>query len=96
MKRKENIKANTLNKKPKYRLNIPREYSTLFQLEDGTLVHNIPQVEAITIKVTEPYANRIKKSYKTNTNAKRILQKPKQNFTTVNGLILFYGKIYIP
>jgi len=76
MKRKENIRANTLSKKPKYGLNIPREYSALFQLEDGIIIHNIPQVRAITIKVTEPYANKIKKSYKTDANAKRILQKP--------------------
>jgi len=96
MKKKENIKANILSRKLEYRLNIPREYLTLLQLEDETIIHNIPQVRAITIKITEPYANRIKKSYKTNANAKRILQKPEQNFTTINGLILFYGKVYIP
>jgi len=60
------------------------------------MVYNISQVGAVTIKVTEPYANRIKKSYKIDANAKRILQKPEQNFTTVDGLILFYGKVYIP
>ena len=60
------------------------------------MVYNIPQVGAVTIKVIEPYADRIKKSYKIDSNAKRILQKLEQNFTTVDGLILFYGKVYIP
>jgi len=60
------------------------------------MVYNIPQVGAVTIKVIEPYADRIKKSYKIDANAKRILQKLEQNFTTVDGLILFYGKVYIP
>ena len=96
VKGKENIRADALSRKPEYGLNIPREYPALLRLEDGTMVHNIPQVGAVTIKVTEPYADRIKKSYKTDANAKRILQKPEQNFTTVDGLILFYGKVYIP
>jgi len=73
VKRKENIRANALNRKPEYGLNIPREYPAFLRLEDGIMVHNIPQVEAVTIKVTEPYADRIKKSYKIDANAKRIL-----------------------
>ena len=73
VKRKENIRANAFSRKPKYGLNISWEYFTLFQLEDGIMVHNISQVGVVTIKVMEPYVNRIKKSYKIDTNAKKIL-----------------------
>jgi len=73
VKRKENIRADALNRKLKYGLNIPRKYLVFFRLEDGIIVHNIPQVGAVTIKVIEPYVDRIKKSYKINANAKRIL-----------------------
>jgi len=73
VKGKENIRADALNRKLKYRLNISREYLVLLQLKNGSIVYNIPQIGAVTIKVTKPYVNKIKKSYKTDANVKRIL-----------------------
>jgi len=75
VKEKKNIKIDALNKKLKYSLNISREYFVFLQLKNEIIIYNILQVEAVTIKVIKFYANKIKKSYKTNANAKKILQK---------------------
>jgi len=65
-------------------------------MENGTMVHNIPQIASLSITAEEPFSNRIKEFYKTDKNAVRILETSKANFTKAHSLLLFYGKVYIP
>jgi len=94
---KSNVRADALSRKPEYGVNIPlKEYPAFFKMEDGTMVHNIPQIASLSITAEEPFSDRIKESYKTDKNAVRILETGEANFTKAHGLLLFYGKVYIP
>jgi len=65
-------------------------------MKDGTMVHNIPQIALLSITTKKLFSDRIKESYKTDKNAVRILEIGKANFIKAYGLLLFYGKVYIP
>jgi len=64
-------------------------------MKNSIIVYKIPQITSLNIIIKKLFLNRIKKSYKINKNAIKILKINKINFIKVNSLLLFYGKVYI-
>ena len=59
------------------------------------IIYNILQIISLSIIIKKSFLNKIKKFYKTNKNAIKILKINKANFIKANSLLLFYRKIYI-
>ena len=72
-----------------------KKYLIFFKMKNSIIVYNIPQITSLNIIIKKLFLNRIKKSYKINKNAIKILKINKINFIKVNSLLLFYGKVYI-
>ena len=64
-------------------------------MENNIIIYNISQIALLNITTKKLFLNKIKKFYKTNKNAIKILKINKANFIKANSLLLFYRKIYI-
>ena len=64
-------------------------------MKNNIIIYNISQITLLNIITKKLFLNKIKKFYKINKNAIKILKISKANFIKVNSLLLFYKKIYI-
>jgi len=80
----------------KYEVNILfKEYLIFFKIKNNTIIYNISQIVLLSIIIKKLFLNKIKKFYKINKNAIRILKINKVNFIKVYNFLLFYRKVYI-
>ena len=80
----------------KYKINIFfKEYLTFFKMENNIIIYNILQIILLNIITKKLFLNKIKKFYKINKNAIKILKINKINFIKIYSFLLFYRKVYI-
>ena len=79
-----------------YKVNISlKEYLTFFKMENSMIIYNILQITSLSIIMKKLFSNKIKKFYKINKNAVKILKINEANFIKIYNFLLFYKKIYI-
>ena len=64
-------------------------------MKNSIIIYNILQIALLSIITKKLFLNKIKKFYKINKNAIKILKINKINFIKIYNLLLFYKKIYI-
>jgi len=64
-------------------------------MKNSIIIYNISQIALLNIITKKLFSNKIKKFYKINKNAIKILEINKANFIKIYNFLLFYGKIYI-
>jgi len=64
-------------------------------MKNNIIIYNISQITSLSIITKKLFFNKIKKFYKINKNAIKILKTNKANFIKVYNFLLFYEKIYI-
>ena len=80
----------------KYKINIFfKEYLTFFKMENNIIIYNILQIILLNIITKKLFLNKIKKFYKIDKNAIKILKINKINFIKIYSFLLFYRKVYI-
>jgi len=64
-------------------------------MKNSMIIYNILQIVSLSIMTKKLFLNKIKKFYKINKNAIKILKISKANFIKAYNFLLFYEKIYI-
>jgi len=64
-------------------------------MKNNIIIYNILQITLLSITIKKLFSNKIKKFYKINKNAIKILKINKANFIKIYNFLLFYKKIYI-